>query len=446
MLFRPPQFLVRIARDSFLTALPTLRILPEFPRLFHSSKLFLPSDRRRKFGGARKPEAGSLSISHVLNVPKNILLLFNTTLQHNMPKRRDEHRSAVNRDNYKSDSSGDEGDPSASWIMNKASDSKLARRKIVKVTRKNAHPAQPRAMFAPTPVADPGFAISDASPFLSTTLLGSGVNSSKFAAPGAAQAQAGNPFAATTLLPTSPIAPFTTAPSTISLSASLNLPTTKTSSIHPRDSIFNLLASLGRLSAHFYLFPNPPNKDADYTANLTQALVAVFNALHNVAVQTEKDLGSEVMAKFALNAKKYPSDLCKGKAGKYTDYAVSTGVTADISTQITAVAFASPTITSIAEHTRAFVKARQWEQFHTPRNVLLALTGEVGELCEIFQWKGDGEYETDPTAKKVKFDGAYGTEETMQIGQELADCAIYLVRLADLCGVDLEAAIKAQSK
>ena len=108
MLFRPPQFLVRIARDSFLTALPTLRILPEFPRLFHSSKLFLPSDRRRKFGGARKPEAGSLSISHVLNVPKNILLLFNTTLQHNMPKRRDEHRSAVNRDNYKSDSSGDE--------------------------------------------------------------------------------------------------------------------------------------------------------------------------------------------------------------------------------------------------------------------------------------------------------------------------------------------------
>jgi len=36
-----------------------------------------------------------------------------------------------------------------------------------------------------------------------------------------------------------------------------------------------------------------------------------------------------------------------------------------------------------------FAQERDWEQFHTPRNVLLALVGEVGELSEIFQWKGE---------------------------------------------------------
>eukprot|EP00966_Prymnesium_polylepis_P192366 4458673-Prymnesium_polylepis.1 len=45
------------------------------------------------------------------------------------------------------------------------------------------------------------------------------------------------------------------------------------------------------------------------------------------------------------------------------------------------------------EHTRrslrVFAKAREWDQFHLPRNLALALVGEVGELCEIFQWKGE---------------------------------------------------------
>lgn len=37
---------------------------------------------------------------------------------------------------------------------------------------------------------------------------------------------------------------------------------------------------------------------------------------------------------------------------------------------------------------RQFVAERDWEQFHTPRNLLLALVGEVGELAEIYQWAG----------------------------------------------------------
>jgi len=38
---------------------------------------------------------------------------------------------------------------------------------------------------------------------------------------------------------------------------------------------------------------------------------------------------------------------------------------------------------------RQFVKERDWEQFHTPRNLVMALVGEVGEVAEIFQWKGE---------------------------------------------------------
>lgn len=46
------------------------------------------------------------------------------------------------------------------------------------------------------------------------------------------------------------------------------------------------------------------------------------------------------------------------------------------------------TIAQATNQLRHFVQERDWEQFHTPRNLLMALVGEVGELAEIFQWKG----------------------------------------------------------
>ncbi|MCF8170967.1 MAG: nucleotide pyrophosphohydrolase [Candidatus Methylopumilus sp.] len=77
-----------------------------------------------------------------------------------------------------------------------------------------------------------------------------------------------------------------------------------------------------------------------------------------------------------------------------------------------------------------FATDRNWEQFHSPKNLLLALTGEVGELAEIFQWMGDVEArsagETAATAQAVK--------------DELADVLFYLVRLASVLKVDLNAA------
>ncbi len=78
-----------------------------------------------------------------------------------------------------------------------------------------------------------------------------------------------------------------------------------------------------------------------------------------------------------------------------------------------------------------FSADRNWDQFHTPRNLLLALTGEVGELAEIFQWRG----EVAPGLPEFTF------EDKMHVGEELSDVLLYLVRLADRCGIDLAEAV-----
>ncbi|KAL6342465.1 hypothetical protein AAG906_011155 [Vitis piasezkii] len=74
-----------------------------------------------------------------------------------------------------------------------------------------------------------------------------------------------------------------------------------------------------------------------------------------------------------------------------------------------------------------FARERDWEKFHSPRNLLLALVGEVGELSEIFQWKGE--------VPKGLPD--WKEEEKLHLGEELSDVLLYLVRLSDICGVDL---------
>ncbi|HLU71990.1 MAG TPA: nucleotide pyrophosphohydrolase [Nonomuraea sp.] len=86
----------------------------------------------------------------------------------------------------------------------------------------------------------------------------------------------------------------------------------------------------------------------------------------------------------------------------------------------------------LAERLRAFARARDWEQFHTPKNLAMALTGEVGELVAELQWlTPDESRHPDP-------------DTLTRITAELGDVAIYLVRLADVLGVDLIAAAHAK--
>ena len=87
---------------------------------------------------------------------------------------------------------------------------------------------------------------------------------------------------------------------------------------------------------------------------------------------------------------------------------------------------ASVTLERLRGAMAAFVAEREWERFHTPRNVLLALVGEVGEVAELFQWRGEvGEGLPGWTPGDVA-----------HVGEELSDVLLYLVRLAHLCRVD----------
>jgi dCTP diphosphatase len=79
---------------------------------------------------------------------------------------------------------------------------------------------------------------------------------------------------------------------------------------------------------------------------------------------------------------------------------------------------------------RQFAQERDWDQFHTPKNLAMALGGEVGELTAIFQW-------LTPEESAEIMD----TQQAQHVRDELADVLIYALRLADVLDVDLEAAL-----
>jgi len=74
---------------------------------------------------------------------------------------------------------------------------------------------------------------------------------------------------------------------------------------------------------------------------------------------------------------------------------------------------------------REFSEMREWSRFHSPKNLAMALTGEVGELVEHFQWL---------TAEQaVRLDSA----QQDAVAMEMADVLMYLVRMADVLEIDL---------
>ncbi|KAM7312754.1 dCTP pyrophosphatase 1 [Ixodes scapularis] len=91
----------------------------------------------------------------------------------------------------------------------------------------------------------------------------------------------------------------------------------------------------------------------------------------------------------------------------------------------------SLSLESIRKVQEEFSKERNWDQYHSPRNILLAMIAEVGEVSECFQWKGE--------VKEGLPD--WTSEEKTHLGEELSDVLIYLVRLADRCRIDLPSAV-----
>lgn len=90
------------------------------------------------------------------------------------------------------------------------------------------------------------------------------------------------------------------------------------------------------------------------------------------------------------------------------------------------------TLQELQEQLRHFAQERDWEQFHDPKNLSMALAGEIGELLEIFQWLSP-EQSAAVMADPVQAEA---------VRHELADVFAYLLRLTDVLQVDLAAALR----
>ena len=85
----------------------------------------------------------------------------------------------------------------------------------------------------------------------------------------------------------------------------------------------------------------------------------------------------------------------------------------------------------IQQYQRKFARDRDWEKFHTPKNLVMALAGEAGELVEVFQWLSE-----EQSKAILKDDQKAGA-----VRHELADILNYAIRLADVLGIDLNEAL-----
>lgn len=85
---------------------------------------------------------------------------------------------------------------------------------------------------------------------------------------------------------------------------------------------------------------------------------------------------------------------------------------------------------NLKRHLKAFAQRRNWEQFHSPKNLSMALIAECAELVEHFQWLNE-EQSLDLTSQKKG-----------EVALEMADILIYLIRCADRLEIDLIAAAK----
>ncbi len=86
-------------------------------------------------------------------------------------------------------------------------------------------------------------------------------------------------------------------------------------------------------------------------------------------------------------------------------------------------------LTAIRDLMRTFVEERDWDQFHTPKNLSSALSVEAAELLEHFQWLRTGDK------------SELGPDKLQAVSHEMADVLVYLVRLADKLDVDLVQAV-----
>lgn len=92
------------------------------------------------------------------------------------------------------------------------------------------------------------------------------------------------------------------------------------------------------------------------------------------------------------------------------------------------------TLDDLQRRLAEFAAARDWQRFHTPKNLVMALSGEVGELTALFQWLTPEESAAAMADEELR----------AKVLDEIADVLLYLARLADVLDVDLIEAANAK--
>ena len=219
-----------------------------------------------------------------------------------------------------------------------------------------------------------------------------------------------------------------------------------------RSQILHLSFSIGLLCSKILQYaPMDPNGKTSQTEvsefwlqpsssrdEIHQAIANIFQSILAFAHVADINLESAILKKMELNARKYPVELCRGKSGKYTTYSNETGITtnnqsmldisvgSDASSNGADVAHLKETPRSLQLKIRQFALDRHWNKYHSPRNIVLAMMGECGELAELFQWLGD--IQDNEIFKSI--------EDRDHCEQEIADVSIYCLRLADVTGIE----------
>mmetsp|Transcript_2114 Transcript_2114/g.3813 ORF Transcript_2114/g.3813 Transcript_2114/m.3813 type:complete len:281 (-) Transcript_2114:748-1590(-) len=208
--------------------------------------------------------------------------------------------------------------------------------------------------------------------------------------------------------------------------------------MNQRSHVLRVVALAGNLCAVFlrhappsdqsvtHFWSEPSSSKDEIGRAMSALLVGLLLAADNCSLILERS----ILKKIQLNAKKYPAALCKGKSDSYTAYSSHTGITktegqSTMEEDESKMALEEiDVIEQMMDYIHEFALERQWNQFHTPRSLCLALMGEAGELAEIFQWKGDENMKRDEKMLD-------------KVSQEMADVAIYLLRMATVCKIPL---------
>jgi dCTP diphosphatase len=85
-------------------------------------------------------------------------------------------------------------------------------------------------------------------------------------------------------------------------------------------------------------------------------------------------------------------------------------------------------LSTLEQQLKQFTREREWEQFHTPKNLAMALSVEAAELLELFQWDKEGQ--------------AIDEKKLNRVGEELSDILVYLLRLTHVLNIDLPQALE----